>query len=202
MTPDDPSPSLILASTSVYRRGLLERLGLPFRCMAPLCDESALQREASELGLEPRAIAERLARFKAASLTPQVPGGTIIGCDQLVSLEGRIFGKPGSLDRAVDQLEAMSGRTHELITAMVVIRGDEMLRHTDITRLRMRPLSRESIERYVGADRPTDCAGSYKLESRGIALFERIESEDHTAITGLPMIALISILRDLGYQTP
>jgi septum formation protein len=85
---------------------------------------------------------------------------------------------------------------------MVVIRGGETFRHTDQTRLRMRPLPREAIERYVAADRPLDCAGSYKLESRGIALFDRIESDDHTAITGLPLIALVSILRELGVVIP
>ncbi len=201
MYADELSSDLILASTSIYRRALLERLGLPFRCEAPICDEAAIQAEMSGAG--PREIAEALARHKAWSLVfAGLGGGTIVGCDQLVSFEGRIFGKPGSLDRAIEQLETMSGRTHELITAMVVIRGDQMLSHTDVTRLRMRPLSRESIERYVRADRPMDCAGSYKLESRGIALFERIESEDHTAITGLPMIALISILRGLGYPIP
>ena len=191
---------LILASTSPYRRMLLERLGLPFRCVSPECDEAAIRAEISARNAV--GIAEELAIRKATSPTVARLGGTAIGGDQLVSLEGRLFGKPGSVERAIEQLEAMSGRTHELITAMVVVRGDRMFRHTDITRLRMRPLSRDSIARYVGADRSLDCAGSYKLESRGIALFDRIESEDHTAITGLPMIALTSILRDLGYPIP
>lgn len=200
MDADEIPTDLILASTSIYRRALLDRLGVPFRCVAPLCDESALREEMSGAG--PRELAEALAYRKATSLVFAGIGGTIIGCDQLVSFEGRVFGKPGSAGRAVEQLEAMSGRTHELITAMVVTRGDQMFRHADITRLRMRTLSREAIERYVEADLPTDCAGSYKLELRGIALFDRIESEDHTAITGLPMIALVSILQDLGYPIP
>ena len=139
---------------------------------------------------------------KASSLAGEEPGSAIIGCDQLVSFDGRIFGKPGTVDRAVDQLAAMAGQTHELITALVVIRGDETFRHTDVTRLRMRPLSRDAIERYVAADRPLDCAGSYKLESRGIVLFDRIESDDHSAITGLPLIALVTILRELGFAIP
>ncbi len=200
MSAAEPPAELILASTSPYRRMLLDRLGWPFRCVAPECDDAAIQAEMS--GSEPSRIAEELALRKATSPPVANLGGTAIGCDQLVSFEGRLFGKPGSLDRAIDQLETMSGRTHELITAMIVVRGDRMFRRTDVTRLRMRSLSREAIERYVWADRPMDCAGSYKLESRGIALFDRIESEDHTAITGLPMIALTSILRDLGYPIP
>lgn len=194
------SPGLVLASTSAYRRALLERLGVPFRCRAPLCDEAALQREWPHL--EPRPFAERLAMAKASSLAPEEPGSAIIGCDQVVSFEGRIFGKPGTAGRAMDQLAMLSGRTHELITAMVVLRGLEVYRHTDVTRLRMRTLPRGAIERYVAADHPWDCAGSYKLESRGIVLFERIESEDHSAITGLPLIALVTILRDLEFSIP
>ena len=123
---------------------------------------------------------------KASSLSGEEPDSTIIGCDQLVSFGGRIFGKPGTAERAVDQLASMSGRTHELITAMVVIRRAEVFHHTDTTQLRMRSLSRDTIERYVAADRPLDCAGSYKLESRGIVLFDRIESEDHSASPEYP----------------
>jgi len=191
---------LVLASTSAYRRSLLERLGIAFRCRTPLCDEEVIQRESSDL--EPRRLAERLAAAKASSLSQHEAGCTIIGSDQLVSFGGRIFGKPGTADRAVDQLLSMSGQTHELITAVAVIRGAEMFQHTDVSRLRMRPLSREAIERYVRADRPLDCAGSYKLESRGIVLFDRIDSDDHSAVTGMPLIALVTILRDLGFSIP
>jgi septum formation protein len=191
---------LVLASTSAYRRLLLERLGVPFRCRPPLCDESALQRDSSEL--EPRRLAETLALAKASSLVREEPDAAIIGCDQLVSFGGQIFGKPGTADRAVAQLASMSGHTHELITALVVIQGAEICRHTDVTRLQMRPLSREAIERYVAADQPFDCAGSYQLESRGIALFDRIDSEDHSTVTGMPLIALVTILRGLGFPIP
>jgi septum formation protein len=197
---DGPEPALVLASTSSYRQSLLERLGVPFRCRAPLCDEAALQRQSA--GLEPLRLAETLALAKASSLLEDEPRSTIIGCDQLVSFGGRIFGKPGSVERAVYQLQSMSGQTHDLVTALVVVRGSDIFRHTDVTRLRMRPLTRAAIERYVAADRPFDCAGSYKLESRGIVLFDRIESEDQSAITGLPLIALATILRDLGLPIP
>ena len=130
------------------------------------------------------------------------PGATVIGCDQLVALEGRILGKPGTQVRAIEQLQALSGRTHELITALVVLRAEQVLRHTDVSRLRMRELTRREIERYVEHDRPVDCAGSYKLEQRGIVLFESIATDDHTAITGMPLIQLTSILRALGHQVP
>jgi septum formation protein len=194
------APGLVLASTSAYRRALLERLGIPFRCRPPLCDESTILRESP--GLEPRRLAEKLALAKASSLSGEEPESAIISCDQLVSFGGRIFGKPGTADRAVDQLAAMSGQTHELITALVVMRRAEVFHHTDVTQLRMRPLSRDMIERYVAADRPLDCAGSYKLESRGIVLFDRIESEDHSSVTGIPLIALVTILRELGFPIP
>ncbi|MFI5386678.1 MAG: Maf family protein [Fimbriimonadales bacterium] len=197
-TPSGPLPDLVLASTSVYRRVLLERLGVPFRCRAPLCDETVLEGEGSNA----TKLAERLAYAKADSLVPGEPGAAIIGCDQVVSFEGQVFGKPLTAARAVDQLGAMAGRSHELITALVVIQGERTDRHTDVTTLWMRPLSRASIERYIDADQPLDCAGSYKLESHGIVLFERIESHDHTAITGLPLIALVSILRELGFAIP
>ncbi len=189
---------LVLASTSTYRRALLERLDLPFRCVAPRFDESSI----SPSGLTPRGLAEALARGKAESVANELPDATVIGCDQLVALEGRILGKPGSIEAAIDQLEAMTGRWHELVTSLLVVKAGRRIAHTDVTRLRMRSLRREEIERYVLRDRPLDCAGSYKLERAGIALFERIESEDQSAITGLPLIALTSILRGLGFPVP
>jgi len=190
--------NLVLASTSTYRRMLVERLGIPFRCRAPVCNESILKGEESN----PGQLAERLAYTKASSLVSEELDAAIIGCDQLVSFQGQIFGKPATFAQAVDQLETMAGETHELITALVVISGERTYRHTNVTKLQMRPLSRAAIERYVAADQPLDCAGSYKLESRGIVLFDKIETDDHTAITGLPLIALTTILRDLGFDIP
>lgn len=192
------APELILASTSAYRRALLERLGVPFRCVAPEFDEEAFPRE----GLSPRGLAEALARGKADAVAAREPAAVVIGCDQLVSLDGRILGKPGDAARALDQLGAMSGRAHELITAMVVVAPGRRFEHTDVARLTMRPLGRPTLERYVARDLPVDCAGSYKLERGGIALFERIESDDHTAITGLPLLALAGILAGLGFDAP
>lgn len=189
---------LVLASTSPYRRGLLERLGVPFRSEAPRIDEE----EFKDPTLDARSLAERLARLKAESLADACPEATIVGCDQLVSLDGLVLGKPGSETAAVEQLLRMSGRSHELITALSVWHAGRVVEHTDVTVLWMRPLSLAEIKRYVAADRPLDCAGGYKLESRGIALFARIESADHSAITGLPLIALTTILRELGHPVP
>ena len=191
-------PEVVLASTSPYRRALVERLGIPFRCLAPPFDEASISAE----GLNPRDLAQTLAVGKAESVSRLEPAAVVVGCDQLVHLDGRIFGKPGGVSQAVAQLEAMSGRTHDLITAMVVLRGELKFMHVDVTRLTMRPLGRRRLERYVESDRPLDCAGSYKIEERGVVLFERIETEDFTAITGLPLLALTRILGELGFETP
>lgn len=195
---EDRTPDLILASTSPYRRALLERLGVPFRGVAPPFDEATL----ASAGLAPRALAEALAACKAESVQTSAPEAVVIGCDQLVSLDGLVFGKPGDAATAAEQLSAMSGRTHELITAMVVLAPGRRFAHTDVTRLTMRRLNRNAIERYVARDRPLDCAGSYKLEQGGVALFDRIESDDHSAITGLPLLALARVLAELGYEIP
>ena len=199
MNPGGTPPRLVLASTSPYRRALLERLGVPFEVHEPRVVEDAYKREA----VSPRSLAERLAEAKATSLGDVVPDANVIGSDQVVAFQGEVFGKPGDAEGAVAQLLALSGRTHELLTAFAVARGGRVLaRHTDVTRLRMRPLDREALGRYVEADRPFDCAGSYKLERRGVTLFDRIESDDQSAVTGLPLIALTGVLRDLGYPIP
>ncbi len=189
---------LILASTSPYRRALLERLGVPFRCRAPVCDEDALKADVSD----PIGLAQTLAREKAESVALIEPGAVVIGGDQVVWHEKRVLGKPKSVEGAIEQLTQLAGRGHRLITAVAVWSGAEIHAHLDVTTLVMRPLSRAAIERYVERDLPLDCAGSYKLESHGIALFETIETEDHTAVTGLPLLALGSILIRLGFELP
>lgn len=198
MSPDGGAPGLVLASTSPYRRTLLERLGIAFHCLAPRFDEASVV----VAGWSPMALSAHLAVEKATSVAADVPGATVIGCDQLVSLEGRILGKPGTVEAAVIQLQAMAGRAHELITSMVVLHGTDRVVHTDVTTMTMRALDPAAIERYVERDRPVDCAGSYKVEQGGIALFEAIETRDHTAITGLPLIALTRILRRFGHEIP
>ena len=192
------NPELVLASTSPYRKALLERLGIPFRARAPLCDEDALKRP----GVTPQELAELLAEAKARSLTAEEPNAVILGGDQVATIDGKILGKPGSFERALEQLELMNGRTHELITAIYLWKANQAYAHTDITRLTMRKLSSALLKRYLKADEPYDCAGSFKLEQRGITLFENIESADHTAITGVPMIALTSMLMKLGFEIP
>ena len=189
---------LVLASTSKYRRQLLERLGLPFRCRAPLIDEEQLK----DPRLSPYALAEMLAEAKTFSLRDAEPTATIIGGDQVAACDERILGKPGTEAAAVEQLFSLAGRTHQLITAICLWHEGRLSKHVDVTTLHMRPLTTPEIERYVAADQPLDCAGSYKLEQRGITLFSSIQSADQTAIVGLPLMALTSMLRDIGCEIP
>jgi septum formation protein len=113
-----------------------------------------------------------------------------------------VLGKPGDAARAVEQLARLTGRTHHLVTALAVLHGGRTWRHTDVTRLTMRALAESDLRRYVELDRPFDCAGAYKLETHGIGLFSRIDSVDHSAITGLPLLALTGILVEIGYAIP
>ena len=191
-------PPLILASTSRYRRELLGRLGLPFTAVAPACDEEALKRP----GIPPRLLAEELATAKARSLRAAHPEAVIIGSDQVCAVDDLILGKPGTAERAAQTLDRLQGRSHQLITAVVISGPDGEERHTDVTTLSMRPLDAAAIARYVAADQPLDCAGSYKLECRGIALMAAITSADQTAIIGLPLMAVTRMLGRWGYMVP
>jgi septum formation protein len=129
-------------------------------------------------------------------------GAVILGSDQVVAFDGKILGKPGSKEAARDQLRALAGATHALVTAIALAHGGKIIEHVDLTKLTMRSLTSEQIARYVDADDPIDCAGSYKLEARGITLFTAIDSADHTAIVGLPLIAVTSMLGWLGFPVP
>lgn len=191
-------PRLILASTSRYRRALLERLGLEFQQEAPGVDEERLKAVVDD----PRELAEQLARAKAAAVAERFPDAVVIGSDQVGALGNERLDQPGNAERAAAQLARLSGRTHELITAVCLRHGSKEWCHTDVARLTARSLSPTAIERYVALDDPLDCAGSYKLERAGIALFERIECADHSAITGLPLIWVVGQLRDLGFTLP
>jgi septum formation protein len=195
---NDGAPALILASTSRYRGDLLARLGVPFVAAAPDCDEDATK----ATGLAPQELAETLALAKAESLRAAHPDAAILGGDQVAAIDDAILDKPGTEAAACAQLARLAGRTHTLITAVALILGDRILRHTDVTRLTMRPLTADQIARYVAADQPLDCAGSYKLERLGIALFSRIESADHTAIIGLPLLSVTSMLGEIGIVIP
>jgi len=189
---------IILASSSKYRKELLLRLGLEFECISPDVDEDKYKDEIPD----PIILAKVLGEKKAEAIAKDYPDAIIIGSDQLAHLDGTILGKTGNLENAVDQLMFLKGKTHELITSFTIIRGKEKLTYTDITKLTMKKLTKLQINNYLRHDNPFDCAGSYKLELRGISLFSRIVSEDHTAIIGLPLIALGEMLEKFGVQVP
>jgi septum formation protein len=178
---------LVLASTSPYRRQLLERLGIPFEVAAPRVDETPLA------GESPRDTALRLSVLKAKA----VPGDVVIGCDQVASLEGRVMDKPGNHANAVAQLRAMSGRTVDFHTAVTVKSADLQSRVVPC-RVTFRTLSDSVIEAYLRKEQPYDCAASAKAEALGIALIARIETDDPTSLIGLPLIALTGMLEKAG----
>jgi len=187
--------TLILASTSRYRRMLLERLQLPFEVRSPGTDEALLP------GERPREAALRLALAKAQAVAALEPAAVVIGSDQTATLDGiTTIGKPGTHERAREQLRAAAGRTLTFHTALAVVAG--AVGHARVTsvetRVRFRPLTEAAIERYLQLEPAYDCAGSAKAEGLGIALMAGFESEDPTAIVGLPLIALTGMLADAG----
>lgn len=186
---------LILASTSKYRAQLLSQLGWAFTSESPGVDEN----KAKELGLSPEELALELSRLKARAVYRKHTDSCVIGSDQVCSIGAQIFDKPETKERAIEQLMQMQGKTHKLLTAVTIICPEKETSFLNTTTLHMRDLTRDEIAEYVEADLPLDCAGSYKLESRGIKLFERIEMTDHTAIIGLPLIEVSNILIDSGY---
>ena len=186
---------LILASQSPYRKAQLENLGVNFLSIRPQVDEEKLK------GNGPRDLVELtryLALHKAESLRREHPDAIIFGSDQLAELDGERLDKPGSHTRAVEQLQRMQGRSHRLITSLCVLSPDSTFTFTDITTLHLRALSDEQIESYLRQDQPYDCAGSYKIEKAGMALIARLETQDPSAIQGLPLISLTSALLQLG----
>lgn len=191
-------PPIVLGSTSRYRAELLGRLLSGFSQAAPGTDEAAQADEPAA------ARALRLARAKAVAVASSHPGALIIGSDQVAECEGRVLDKPGSAEVAIQQLQACSGRTVQFHTAVCLhdTRNASEQTHTDLTRVVFRPLSPAEIERYVAREQPLDCAGSFKCEGLGISLFERIESDDPTALIGLPLIALARMLRHAGLPVP
>lgn len=185
---------LILASTSPYRAALLERLGLPFRVAAPGIAEELLAGEA------PAARALRLALAKAHAIAAAHPDAWVLGSDQVADCDGRILEKPGAADRCREQLAICSGRSVTFFTAAVLARGQPaaVYQHVDRTTVRFRSLSGDEIARYVKRDRPFDCAGGFRSEGLGIALFDGIDGSDPTALIGLPLIWVSSALRQVG----
>lgn len=188
------APDIVLASTSPFRRELLARLGLPFLTASPDVDETPLPGEA------PEATAMRLSESKARAVAARHPEALIIGSDQVACLEGRVFGKPGSHDNAVRQLQTMRGRSVNFFTGLCLLNA-----RTGLARLRgvstlvtFRDLSDDEIERYLRKEQPYNCAGSAKSEGLGIALIARMAGEDPNALIGLPLIALCDLFREEG----
>jgi septum formation protein len=201
MIPSSSTPRLILASSSSYRRELLGRLQLPFEAIAPHIDETPLAGEA------PQATALRLARAKAEAIALAHPGALVIGSDQVATLDGEQIGKPGDHARALAQLQTMRGREVVFHTALCLWDGrvSDPTRAAQLAQLenvqvfvRFRDLPDAELDAYLRIEQPYDCAGSAKNEGLGIALLERINSSDPTALTGLPLIALTGMLRRAG----
>jgi septum formation protein len=187
-------PALILASTSRYRRELLQRLHVPFECVPPQVDETPRPGEA------PAALAARLARAKAQAVAALHPAAVVIGSDQVAELDGQPIGKPGHHAGAVAQLQRMSGREVVFHTALAVARGGHAQCEVAPVRVRFRTLTGAEIERYLAIDQPYDCAGSAKCESLGVALLDAIHSDDPTALIGLPLIRTCAMLRRAGFD--
>lgn len=189
---------LVLASTSAYRRELLQRFGLPFEVARPDIDESPLP------GETPQATAERLAVEKARAVAGQFEDALIIGSDQVAHMGDTRFGKPGTVERAVAQLQSMSGRTVVFHTALAVLntRSGRVQLDAVPTEVRFRSLTDDEIVRYVNRELPLDCAGSAKSEGLGITLLDALAGDDPNALVGLPLIALARMLRNEGIALP
>lgn len=181
---------LILASTSKYRKILLDQLHWPFITMAPAVDETAFKKDPTS----PQLLAEKLSALKAKDILNKNPNAIVIGSDQVCTFDGAIFSKPQNFENAYQQLKILSGKSHQLLTSVTVSSLDKTCTWTNTTTLHMRLLSSDDIKRYLEIDTPYDCAGSYRLESMGIKLFEKIEMSDHSAIIGLPLIDITNIL--------
>ena len=198
MSPSLPTPprTVVLGSTSRYRRELLERLRLPFEVAAPEVDETPLPGEA------PAALATRLALAKAHAVAARFPEAVVIGSDQVADLHGQPLGKPGTHERATEQLRQMRGQTVVFQTALAVVCLASGFEQADLApvRVRFRALGDDEIEHYLRAEQPYDCAGSAKSEGLGIALLEAIDSDDPTALVGLPLIRTARMLRAAGVR--
>jgi MAF protein len=189
---------LILASSSAYRHALLSRLGLPFQAEAPDVDERRQPGEA------PRALVERLAETKARALAERYPSHLIIGSDQVAVLGDQVLGKPGGFEQALAQLTAASGRVVTFLTGLALLDSHSGQCQVDAVpfTVHMRPLPQSALARYLRAEQPYDCAGSFKAEGLGVSLFERTEGPDATSLVGLPLIRLIGMLGAAGIAVP
>ena len=191
-------PSLLLASSSSYRRELLARLRLPFTCRSPDIDESRRPNEAAS------DLVQRLAREKAQALAAEYPQHLIIGSDQVAVLDEQVLGKPHSFERALEQLTAASGKSVTFLTGLALLNSSTGECQVDCVpfTVHMRELDRASIERYLHAEQPYDCAGSFKAEGLGVSLFRSTEGSDATSLIGLPLIRLVDMLLNEGVEIP
>ncbi len=190
------APPLILASSSPYRRELLERLRLAFGVQVPDIDESPAD------GESPRALALRLACEKASRISSRNSGAVVIGSDQVVECAGRSLGKPGTHALAIEQLSALQSQQITFHTAVCVTDGQRCRQQVVPTVVQMRPLNNAQIQRYVEREPALDCAGAFRSEALGICLFERLHSDDPTALIGLPLIATVNLLSEFGFTLP
>ena len=192
------APTIFLASSSPYRRSLLNRFLDQYEVVSPDIDESNPE------GLEPEELASHLARKKAEAIAINARNALVIGADQLAVLDGEVLGKPGDHARAIEQLLAASGKTDTFMTAVCILDpvGRARYEHTDKTIVRFRQFDRRLAEAYLRHDEPYDCAGSFKLEGAGFVLFESVRTDDPTALIGLPMIWVADRLLQLGYLLP
>jgi len=189
---------LVLASSSIYRRELLSRLRLSFTCASPSIDETPLHGEAAD------SLVRRLATEKAGALTREHPQHLIIGSDQVAVLNGQILGKPHDLPRARTQLQSASGNSVTFLTGLALLNTSSGILQVDCIpfRVHFRQLDEACIERYLAAEQPFDCAGSFKSEGLGVSLFRSTEGEDATSLIGLPLIRLVDMLLAEGVQIP
>lgn len=188
---------LILASSSSYRKQQLQSLGLSFSTNNPNINEVALVNEL------PAAFSVRLATEKAQKVKAEFPNACVIGSDQVCAFNGQVFGKPGIDANAIKQLQTFSGNRIEFFTALCVMTGSGQSQlHTDLTVVKFRDLTTEEIVRYIEKEQPLHCAGSFKVESLGLSLFESVESTDPSALMGLPLIKLCQFLRLIGFKVP
>lgn len=187
-------PTLVLASTSAARRELLSRLGLAFECVDPAVDERLYEQP----GVAPWTLATTLAIKKAEAVAALRPGTWVLGADQVAEVDGLALGKPGTVDRAVEQLLRLQGRTHRLWTGVALVGPTGTRTALDRQELRMRPFDKGVARRYVAVEDVVACAGSYRIEGRGIALFETMNSGDWTGIIGLPLLTVSSLLVSVG----
>lgn len=186
--------NVVLASTSQYRKKLLEQIGLKVKCIAPECDENQFKNSDAP----PKELAKKLSELKLNSVKENYPNEVIIAGDQIAALGSEILSKPGNIKNATKQLLKLSGKVHKLFTAISVSHQSKTVTILNETTLHMRELTESQIHNYLTIDTPFDCAGSYKIEQMGITLFSKIESNDHTAIIGVPLMELVSLLDEFG----